>query len=233
MLCISLGDGRVLLDDWYLDDVEVVPLAPDLSFSFQASGIASSTSSGIALTGGNILLTLDIANNTSMGAEGLIVDAVLPQGGGQLESEQFQTDALEGNGQVSSSFNLFVSEDTPNYQYLPVEFHIQTLDGALSWVVEERVLLGEPSTIDFTLNMPQLGVFDAFVGVGDPENPIWTFTVYSDPLEEGLHSFQYDITEQQDYLPPCCRRGKMVFGISFFGKCTTFQYFTTVTWAKL
>ena len=47
-----------------------------------------------------------------MGAEGLIVDAVLPQGGGQLESEQFQTDALEGNGQVSSSFNLFVSEDT-------------------------------------------------------------------------------------------------------------------------
>ena len=27
-------------------------------------------------------------------------------------------------------------------------------------------------------------------------------TVYSDPLEEGLHSFQYDITEQQDYLPP-------------------------------
>ena len=79
-------------------------------------------------------------------------------------------------------------------------FHIQTLDGALSWVVEERVLLGEPSTIDFT-NMP-MGVFDAFVGVGDPENPIWTATVYSDPLEEGLHSFQYDITEQQDYLPP-------------------------------
>ena len=89
-------------------------------------------------------------------------------------------------------------------------FQVETVDGTRSWMVEEKILLGEPSTSEFSLQMPFLGIFDAFVGIGDPENPIWSKTVYSDPLEEGLHQFQVDITEQQDYLPPISWRRTLV-----------------------
>ena len=42
---ISLGDGK-WTDDWPIDDIEVVSLAPDLS-SMTANGIATSISSGM------------------------------------------------------------------------------------------------------------------------------------------------------------------------------------------
>ena len=199
-------------DDWYIDDIEVLPLAPDLEFLMDASGVATSTSSGM-VPGGAIQLQLHIQNNTSMGTEGLIVDALLPQGGGQFETSQIQTEQLDGNGSISTSFVLMVDEDTPNYQYLPLEFHVQTIDGTQNWLVEEKVLLGEPSTIQFSLEMPFLGTFDAFVGIGDPEDPIWSTTVYSDPLDEGLHQFQIDITEQQDYLPPIAGEERWYLGV--------------------
>ena len=107
-------------DDWYLDDIEVTSLTPDLTFSMDSSGIATSTSSGME-PGGNIQIQLHIQNNTSMGTDGLIVDAILPQGGGDFETSQIQTEQLEGNGTVSTSFILMVDEDTPNYQYLPIQ----------------------------------------------------------------------------------------------------------------
>lgn len=178
-------------DDWYMDQITVQALQPDVSIDLSSS--PSTLSPGDSGT-----LSITLQNTTVLDANDLTITASFPEGGASAPDPAILA-SLAGNAQEQVDIPFTIDSATADNRYLPV--HVDVSDGTSTWDWDGQILIGEASiaTVDFTALQP--GIVSFSMGVGDPDAPLWEQTVYSGNAT-GNMVWTEDVTDQGDYLPP-------------------------------
>ena len=184
-----------LADDWYIDDVEVRALGPDIIT--QLSVIAPEAP---LAPGDSVTIEISIENLTSGTGENLSMSLGLPDGGGAFEDASPVVPTIDSMGTVTVEATLNLDSDLAANRYLPISVAIS--DDATQWESTHNILVGVPSVFDAAFNLNEAGDVEVILGVGDPDNPTWSTEVWSDDLDVGNQSIQFDVTDQFNLLPP-------------------------------
>ena len=180
-------------DDWYIDDITVGPLAPDLS----ASLLWLPDPVG---PGERAALTVVLTNEVDAAASGVTATLTLPDGGGVLVSETVSVGTVEGLGTGQADFELDLDPGLAENRYLPLA--VEVTDGEQTWAYDLQMTVGVPSeaAVSVTVDAPLSA--NVIVGVGDPDDPIATRTVWAGLLAAGSHDLTVDVTDWYTLLPP-------------------------------
>ena len=183
-------------DEWFIDDVSVVQLAPD----FDVDLLTEPT----PLTPGEeAIFTVLLSNETVAAAENVSVELIFPEGGVVEAEEGFLRQeglSLAGEEMITAEFPLNFEEELENNRYLPVIVQVDTEDD--SWQFQEDVLIGFPSRAQLKIDVAQdATTVIATIGVGDPEAPLWSESLVSTVFNAGTHDISKEITDQYEWLP--------------------------------
>ncbi len=179
-------------DDWYIDDVRVEGLQPDLVLDTDVSPAPIDP-------GGAGSYTVSIDNLGLVGASNLTVTVAFPEGGASVAEESITIASIAAGGAGTAEFSLTVDADTPDNRYLPAT--VTVTEGESSWTSDEPLLVGVASTATIVYTPSAAGDLSLTLGVGDPEAPTWEQTVH-DADATGTVTVSVDITDQGDLLPP-------------------------------
>lgn len=177
-------------DDWYIDDITVGALSPDLSLVVSAS--PSPLNPGDSGT-----LTVTLSNATSVAASDIDVVVSFPSGGASVAEPSVTVADVTTTG--TADFSLTIDSDATDNSYLPV--HVEASGGGLSWSTDAVLLIGEASTASFTWTPEERGYATFSLGVGDPDAPTWESEVYAGEVDVAT-PITADITDQHALLPP-------------------------------
>lgn len=180
-------------DDWYIDDVAVEALTVDLSPSV-------SWSPSPVHPGESTTLILDLENLVDLAGGPLTVELSFPSGGASLASSVVEVPSIAALGSASAEFELTVDSEWPDNSRLPLQFSI--VEGDKTWVFAEEFLVGVESSGQVILDLDLGALIQVELGVGDPDAPIWSETVYSGEPSVGTLAVDVDLTERFDLLPP-------------------------------
>ena len=179
-------------DDWYIDDVRVEGLQADLSETW---AIAPDP----VHPGESTTLTVTVQNSATVDAEGVSVGLDFPSGGASAGAESVDIGTVPAGGSVTADFTVSVDSAQADNRYVP-------MDVALTWganeeTSEERLLVGYASTATLGWSASADGSVQLVVGVGDPDAPTWSGTVYANNVVAGPLTASLDLTDVGDYLP--------------------------------
>ena len=180
-------------DDWYIDDVAVDVLTVDLSPS--VSWTPSPVHPGETTT-----LTLDLENLVDLAGGPLSVELSFPSGGASLASSVVEIPSIAALGSASVNFELTVESEWPDNSRLPLQFSVT--EGEKTWVFADTFLVGVESSGQVVLDLSTAGLLQMELGVGDPDAPIWSETVFSGQPAVGELTVDVDLTDRYDLLPP-------------------------------
>ncbi len=179
-------------DDWYIDDIEVVPL--------EADPTASVTWNPDPLRPGDeAQVTVLFTNNTAAAATGLEATLSFPEGGATVVTNPETVGDLAGDGTAAVSFDVLVDEDACDTCYLPVRIELENDDNL--WEFDASILVGVLSIAKVDLALGADAPINVKVGVGDPDDPTLELPVFSGVLAGGSHSLEVDITDHSELLP--------------------------------
>lgn len=184
-------------DEWYVDDVRVEPLAPWLTASFSVDPSPISP----AETG---TLTVDLTNPSTVDAGEVTVAVAFPDGGASVQ-DGGSLAALAAGATDSVALPLAIDAATPDNSYVPVELTLTT--GDQSWVVEDRILVGDASVATVVWEPWETGQLELTLGVGDPDAPAWEETIFAGEVSDTLE-VAVDVTDRWAYLPPAPGDGR-------------------------
>ena len=184
-----------LADDWYIDDVEVRALGPDIITQLSVAAPETPLTPGDSLS-----IEITIENLTSGIGDNLAMSLSLPEGGGQFENENPEVPTVESNGTVTVQATLNLDLEVAENRYLPIAVAIS--DDSAQWEDTHNSLIGTVSLFDAELSLNEPGEVEVILGVGDPDNPTWSSEVWSDDLDQGTQNIQLDVTDQFALLPP-------------------------------
>lgn len=184
-------------DEWYVDDVRVEALAPWLSASLSVA--PSPISPAEAGT-----LTVDVTNGSTVDAGEVTVAVSFPDGGASVQ-DGGSLASLAAGATESVELPLAIDPATPDNSYVPVELTVGT--GDQSWVVEDRILVGEASVATVVWEPWETGQLELVLGVGDPDAPAWEETIYAGEVTDTLEVV-VDVTDRWAYLPPAAGDGR-------------------------
>ena len=183
-------------DEWFIDDVSIVPLAPDFDIELLSAP-------NPRIPGGEVNFSVLLSNKTIADADSVSVSLRFPEGGiVEDEEEDLTINDLSVNGEemVIAAFSLHLDEDLDPNRYLPVEIRVETQDDA--WEFQENVLIGYPSRAQLEVEVTENATtLIATIGVGDPAAPLWSESFVSTILDAGTHSFTKEVTDQYQWLP--------------------------------
>lgn len=181
-------------DDWYVDDVFVRELAPDLD-------VTLSWAPDPVYAGESAVLSLDLDNLTTAGADSLSGTLSLPEGGGSLEADGVvDFGGIDGEGSASVDVGLDIDTSTPNSSYLPLS--LELTDGAETWAFDLEMVVGLPSTGEVDLSLDAAALVRVELGTGDPDDPDLSISALADTLAAGEHTVSVDLTDYHELLPP-------------------------------
>lgn len=180
-------------DDWYIDDVRVEALQPDLLVDTAVS--PSPIHPGDAGT-----YTVTLTNTGLVDASDLSLTLAFPEGGASVVEESVAIASIASGGTGTAEFSLTVDADAPDNRYVPVTVTV-TEGSEPSWTSDERLLVGLMSTATIVYSPSEAGALDLVLGVGDPAAPTWEQVVY-DAEATGPVTVTVDITDQGALLPP-------------------------------
>lgn len=180
-------------DDWYIDDVAVAPLTVDLSPSI-------SWSPDPVHPGETTTLSLDLENLVDLAGGPLSVALSFPAGGASVTSSPVEIPSIAALGSASVDFELTVDGSWPDNSRLPLQFDIT--EGDTTWVFAQTFLVGVGSSGHLEVDLDESALIQVELGVGDPEAPLWSETVYSGQPDAGALSIDVDLTDRYDLLPP-------------------------------
>ncbi|MES2639928.1 MAG: choice-of-anchor J domain-containing protein [Myxococcota bacterium] len=179
-------------DDWYLDDVRVEALQPDLA-------VDTAVSPSPIHPGDSGTYTVSVTNNGLVDASDLSLTLTFPEGGASVTETSVPITSIAAGGTGTAAFSLDVSADTLDNAYVPVTVTISDADE--TWTSDEQLLVGFMSTATIVYAPSEAGELDLVLGVGDPEAPTWEQVVYDDAATDVV-SLSVDITAQRALLPP-------------------------------
>lgn len=181
-------------DDWYVDDIYVRELAPDLD-------VTLSWDPDPVYAGESTTLSLDLDNLTSAGADSLSGTLSLPEGGGVLEDDgAVDFGGIDPQGSASLDLGLDIDASTPNSSYLPLA--LELTDGSETWAFDLQMVVGLPSTGELDLTLDEAALVRVVLGTGDPDDPDLSISALAESLEAGAHTVSVDLTPYHELLPP-------------------------------
>lgn len=185
-------------DVWWLDDVQVRALAPDLR-------VDDITWTPDPLAPGDTgTLTLTVANRTDVVASAVEVLVVADQDITFSDIDPIAT--IAGGDSVEVEVPLTVAGDALDNNWIDLDISLST--EADTWDYQERMLVGQPSVLDLTYTVDALDEADtaqlvrAQLGVGDPLSPTFEIPLLAELQSSGTYDISLDITEYAAYLPP-------------------------------
>ncbi|MDP2310303.1 MAG: choice-of-anchor J domain-containing protein [Pseudomonadota bacterium] len=179
-------------DDWYIDDVRVEALQPDLVLD-------TTVSPSPIHPGDDGTLTVSVANLGLVDASELTVTVAFPDGGASVAEASASIATIASGGTATADFALTVDTDTPDNRYVPVSLTVT--EGETSWTVDDQLLVGFMSTASIVYTPSAAGQLDLVLGVGDPDAPAWEQVVHA-AATTGPVALTVDITDQGALLPP-------------------------------
>ena len=179
-------------DDWWIDDVQVSPLAPffDTSFTVEPSPIRPGDSG---------VLTLEVANGSTVDAADLTVTVTFPEGGASTDEGSVTVPSLAAGTTSLEDFTLHVDAETADNSYVPVTITIA--EGDTTTEIDGSLLVGLQSIATITYTPSAEESVALVLGVGDPDAPAWERTIYSE-LTADTVSLTLDVTDDHAMLPP-------------------------------
>ena len=180
-----------LADEWYIDDIEVRSLGPDLEVSItpQVSPI---------VIGATVPALIQITNHTNAQANNIELAFAFPDGGASYDGEPIVIESLAENAQTEFEVSLTLDENLEPNRYLSTVLDVQADEG--DWSLETSLLIGYPSLLSFSVEASQPSFVQVEVGVGDPEAPTWMTSEYL--VVEGQEEIEVEVTDAYMYLPP-------------------------------
>lgn len=179
-------------DAWYIDDVEVRELGPDLE-------ITEVTTDRVE-PGGTTAVTLTVANLTEVAAADVVFTFAADAGDGLFTDSPVTVATIDGLGTAEVAATLQVDAAHPDNAWLPIT--IEATDGTQTWTWSERVIVGEPSSATVTITSDAGGLVDVSVGVGDPDAPDVEVGVAAVSAPAGSSTWTVDLTDWYAFLPP-------------------------------
>lgn len=183
-------------DAWYMDDISVRELGPDL--------VLSELDWTHVEPGQSTTLTIDLANRTSPAAEDVALDIEVDTAWATVTDlpEIFTIDGMD-SAQVQATVQVDASYS--DNAYLPVTLIATVGDDTWSW--DQDLVVGQVSTGHVELSLTEDGSNEAVLvelalGVGDPDDPLLSLPVAAEALEAGDHAWEVDLTSLYDWLPP-------------------------------
>ena len=181
----------VLADEWYIDDIEVRALGPDLEVSItpQVDPI---------LVGAPVPALVEVINHTNAPASNIELDFVFPEGGATYDGDPIVIESLGAMAQTEIEVSLTLDEALEPNRYLPTVLDLQADEG--SWSLETSLLIGYQSMLSFSVDADEPSFVQVEVGVGDPQSPTWSANEFV--VVEGEEEISVDVTDAYLYLPP-------------------------------
>src|SRR6185295_19449741 len=96
--------------------------------------------------------------------------------------------------------DLELAADVADNSYVPVK--LELTDGVDTWVFEDSMVVGVPTTATIDVSTDAFGLVQATLGVGDPLAPDYTATFAAEIVDAGDHTWTVDLTGLPDHLPP-------------------------------
>lgn len=182
-------------DDWYIDDVIVEELGPDLYVS-DVSWTPNPAGPGEATT-----LNVTVTNRTDVPATALpvawTVDPALATFGATSPI------SVAGNGTAVVTTAVTFAAAAPNNSRVPF-----SLDLGDRWRFDEDLIVGLPSTAHVGIHLNASGLLRAQLGAGDPDAPDVVYDVFSEVLSAGTYTADIDVTDAWAYLPATAGPGR-------------------------
>ncbi|MEC7985798.1 MAG: choice-of-anchor J domain-containing protein [Myxococcota bacterium] len=194
-----------LADEWFIDDVSVRTIAPDIEIGVEALVDP-------AVPGTPYPLSVTIENKTNAPANNLFLEIAFPDGGASMGSGAQALGPLDAMGAMEMDIEILLDDDLAPNRYLPIELSVT--DGVETWQREDSLLIGYPSTAVLTLSSAIPSFVEAQLGVGDPENPSWTGAMFLGVVEGEMQQIEFDITDLYAYLPPAAGDNRWFVDIS-------------------
>jgi hypothetical protein len=179
-------------DDWYIDDVRVDLLQPDLVLDTSVTPAPIEPGET-----GTFAVTID--NVGIVDASGLTVSVVFPDGGATVAEAGVEVASVPVAGAASADFALTIDGATANNSYLPYE--VTVTDGDTTWSASGEMIVGLASTAAMTWSPSAEGSAVLTLGVGNPDAPTWEQVIYDDRGATPV-DLVVDITENGALLPP-------------------------------
>ncbi len=180
-------------DDWYVDDIRVEGLQADLYETWVID--PSPVHPGESTT-----LTVTVTNTATVDASDVSVDLAFPDGGATGDAASVTLGEIAAGGTATAEFTVSVDAAQADNRYVPMD--IGVVWGSSERVTSEQFLVGYASTASVDWTTDAEGSLEIVVGVGDPDAPDWSTTLYADNAIVGDLALSADITEAGDFLPP-------------------------------
>lgn len=185
-------------DAWWIDDVRVEPLGPDL----HVTDVAWTHDPLRPGESGELLLTID--NYSRIAASNVTLTTVAS------EHVDFGEPVAVGSVPAESSVDvrvpLTVRPDSPDN--VRVDLTLLLRDDVRTWTELRSMLVGEASIARIVYDLepsrdgdpPQL--IRMTLGTGDPDEPDFALPIENALRTSGTHTAELDITEFYEFLPP-------------------------------
>lgn len=178
-------------DDWYVDDVDVRVLQPDIALVDLAWTEVE--------PGGQTTVTLTLGNHSPMTAVDLTISLDVDASEGSSDGVETVATLAEGE-QTELSFVVDVAPEHHDDAYLP--FIVDVTDGESMWAFDRRLIVGDPTVANIEFYLFGQSSVTGWLGVGDVDSPDLYFVAFNEVLNgEESHTFSVDLTEYSDLLP--------------------------------
>ena len=184
-------------DDWFIDDIRVEELAPDITATATLELADGATE---ASPGDTVTVAWALVNGTEAEALGLSATMSLPEGGGSIDPATKDVDDIPGNGSGTVAYEVVLDAELEDNRYLPVALSVT--DGTFTWEFTDSILIGQQSTAEIQLSFDLATTVDINLGVGDPASPTLELPLEVGVLTATSSSYSVDLTPWYPLLPP-------------------------------
>ncbi|MBT3221830.1 MAG: hypothetical protein HN348_22355, partial [Proteobacteria bacterium] len=177
--------------EWYIDDVVVDELGADVRLEdVEYTRVDPGTGTTITAT----------LRNVGAPTEGdLIVNGEISAGNGQFGSP-FNLGVVSSNQEVTAGITLFVDEHYPDNT--PLSYTLVAEDDDDRWEFAAELVVGSPTVGHVQMDTLGLGLYQVWLGAGDPHAPKVEIPLVQSLLDTGSWVYEVDLTNETSYLPP-------------------------------
>lgn len=184
-------------DDWFIDDIRVEELAPDLTAT---ASLVLPEGAEDASPGETIGVSWSLVNATDAVATNLTATMSLPEGGGTVDPATKDVDDIAGGGSGTVAFDVALDAELADNRYLPVALTVS--DGEHDWSFTDSILIGQQSTGFIDLSFDVATTVEIMLGAGDPAMPSVELPVEIGVIADTSASYELDLTPWHSLLPP-------------------------------
>jgi hypothetical protein len=185
-------------DVWWIDDVSVEALAPDL----RVAGVAWSPDP--LRPGDTGTVTFTVENRVDVDVDGVSLTVTAAEGASF--AGPVAVGAIAGLGSVDVDVSVTIDAGYWENAWIPVDLEFTA--GERVWSAQERILVGQPTIAAVTYTVLPADEADPeqlvrlVLGAGDPLDPDVELAFVSEVLRSGTYEAELDITEYAPWLPP-------------------------------